>query len=398
MMNTLPETSSSACPACGSDAVRVFYVTPQIPVHSVLLFFSRNEAVSYPRGDLRLGLCGRCGFIFNDAYTAEHLEYSSRYEETQGFSATFNAFHRDLATRLVTRFNLHGKRVLEIGCGKGEFLHLLCSIGDNTGVGFDPVYVPERDSGEAGDRVRFVRDLYSERYADVPADFVCCKMTLEHIPNVFEFVRMVRLALERSPQSVVFFQIPDATRVLKEQAFWDVYYEHCSYFTTDALRSLFVRAGFAVDEVWTEYDGQVLMIAARPSTPREEYPVQERLDETARLAADFARGVAASIDRWRQSLLVSQRRGQKTVVWGAGSKAVAFLTKLGPEITIEYAVDVNPHKDGTFLAGTGQKIVGPRYLQGYRPDIVVVMNPVYVPEIEASLKGLDVRTTIRALT
>lgn len=398
MMKTLPVPPLISCPACGSDTVRVFYETPQIPVHSVLLFYSRGEAVGYPRGDLRLGLCRRCGFIFNAAYTGEHLEYSSRYEETQGFSATFNAFHRDLAIRLVHRFGLRGKRVLEIGCGKGEFLHLMCSIGDNTGVGFDPAYIPERDTGEAGDRVRFVRDLYGEKYADVAADFVCCKMTLEHIPDVFRFVRMVRLALERSPQSVVFFQIPDAARVLKERAFWDVYYEHCSYFTDDALRSLFVRAGFAVDEVWTEYDGQVLMIGAHPSASQEWYPAQERLDETVRLAADFARGVEASIDGWRQSLLASQERGEKSVVWGAGSKAVAFLTKLGPEITIEYAVDVNPHKDGTFLAGTGQKIVGPRFLQEYRPDLVVVMNPVYVREIQASLDELGVRARIRALT
>ena len=66
-MSTVRETSSSACPACGSDAVRVFYETPQIPVHSVLLFYSRDEAMGYPRGDLRLGLCGKCGFMFNDA-------------------------------------------------------------------------------------------------------------------------------------------------------------------------------------------------------------------------------------------------------------------------------------------------------------------------------------------
>ena len=31
--------------------------------------------------------------------------------------------------------------LLEIGCGKGEFLHLLCEGGRNRGIGIDPAYV-----------------------------------------------------------------------------------------------------------------------------------------------------------------------------------------------------------------------------------------------------------------
>ena len=29
----------------------------------------------------------------------------------------------------------------------------------------------------------------------------------------------------------MFFQVPDMSRVLRDLAFWDIYYEHCSYFT-----------------------------------------------------------------------------------------------------------------------------------------------------------------------
>ena len=39
---------------------------------------------------------------------------------------------------LIRRYDLRGKEVIEIGCGKGEFLSLLCEVGDNRGVGFDP--------------------------------------------------------------------------------------------------------------------------------------------------------------------------------------------------------------------------------------------------------------------
>ena len=55
---------------------------------------------------------------------------------------------------------------------------------------------------------------------------------------------------------------------------------------------------------------------------------------------------------------------------------------------MRYAVDVNPRRNGTYIAGTGQQIVTPDFLAGYRPDVVVVMSPVYRDEIRADLGGL----------
>ncbi len=396
MSGTSTSGLRSDCPSCGGRTIVSVYAVQGIPVHSTLLFSSRDEAVSFAKGDLVLGFCTACGFLFNRAYTDEHIEYSSRYEETQGFSRTFVEFHKDLASRLIQRFDLHGKRILEIGCGKGEFLNLLCGMGGNSGIGFDPVYVPERDTSGLGDRVTFVRELYSEEYSHERADFVCCKMTLEHIADTLRFVTMVRRALDGSPNAVVFFQVPDMTRILRERAFWDVYYEHCSYFTAGSLRSLFLRAGFTVDDVWSEYGNQVLMIAARPGAPAS-LPARDDILAALSLTRTFAADVDRTIAEWRTRLLAYQRAEKSIVIWGAGSKGVAFLTKIGSGIDIRYAVDVNPYKHGTFLAGSGQEIIGPAALTEYRPGVIVVMNPVYVDEISEDLRRLGVESDIVAL-
>jgi hypothetical protein len=60
-------------------------------------------------------------------------------------------------------------------------------------------------------------------------------MTLEHIAPTGDFVGAVRRAVGDDPQTVVFFQVPDVIRILKEQAFWDIYYEHCNYFSAGSL-------------------------------------------------------------------------------------------------------------------------------------------------------------------
>ena len=65
--------------------------------------------------------------------------------------------------------------------------------------------------------------------------------------------------------------------------------------------------------------------------------------------------------------------------------------------TIPFVVDINPHKHGTFLPGTGQEIVAPRKLIEYQPEVVIAMNPVYRKEIQADLYKMGVRAELLCL-
>jgi SAM-dependent methyltransferase len=258
-------SDQGVCPSCGVNAVSAFYEVRGVPVHSVLLMPTYDAAVNYPRGNIHLSFCAACGFIANTDFDPSVHEYSPRYEETQGYSPTFQAFHHELAAYLLERFDLRGKRIIEIGCGKGDFLGLLCEDGRNSGVGFDPAFVPERFQSAGREHIRFVQDFYSEDYADIEADFICCKMTLEHISQTGEFVSMLRRVIGPRRGISVFFQVPDVARILDECAFWDIYYEHCSYFSLESLGRLFAAHGFDVDRVWRGFGDQYLMLAARPS-------------------------------------------------------------------------------------------------------------------------------------
>src|ERR1700689_3670457 len=88
-----------ACPDCRSRGLQTFYGVSGIPVHSCLLMPSPAKAVEFPRGNLALGFCSACGFIANTLFNPADNAYSTAYEETQGFSPTFNKFARQLAQR-----------------------------------------------------------------------------------------------------------------------------------------------------------------------------------------------------------------------------------------------------------------------------------------------------------
>jgi SAM-dependent methyltransferase len=380
------------CPGCGSTDMYVFYDHEGVPVHDVMLMPTREEALNFPKGDILLAFCNGCGFISNLAFDPSLLAYSAQYEETQGFSPTFNAFHTRLANHLIEKHDLRGKVIIEIGCGTGgEFLTLLCTVGGNRGIGFDPAYVDERSNSEGKNQISFIKDFYSEDHAKMQADFICCKMTLEHIENPYEFVSMVRRSI-RNRSAIVFFQVPDVVRILEELAFWDIYYEHCSYFTSGSLSRLFQRCGFEVIDTWKDYDDQYLMIDARIGNAEAaaSLPQEDDLDTFRKKVLSFSKNVMRKLEHWRKIIRKIEDDRTRAVIWGAGSKGVAFLTRLNVKDEVCYAVDINPYKHGTYMAGTGQEIVPPEFLRAYKPDLIIVMNPVYLNEINQELRKLGV--------
>jgi SAM-dependent methyltransferase len=387
------------CHSCGSGALEIFYRVEKIPVHSCLLMPTRAAALQYPKRDLRLAFCKACGFMQNIVFDPSVLEYSSQYEETQAFSPRFNQFARDLARRLIERYDLLGKDILEIGCGKGEFLVLLCEMGNNRGIGIDPGYIEARTRSEAASRIRFIQDFYSERYSHLTADFVCCRHTLEHIQPTRQFVQMVRDAIGNRPDTIVFFEVPDVSRVLKEQAFWDIYYEHCSYFSLGSLARLFQRCGFEILNLTKDFGDQYLLIEARPgpSSGGRIFVGENDLDELAKDVQGFETSFPRKLLQWKYELRQFKKRRQRTAIWGSGSKAVAYLTTMGIDSEIDYVVDINPYKHGMYLAGTGHEIVPPMFLKEYRPDVVIVMNPIYANEIRHDLEKMGVTAELIAV-
>ena len=392
-------SSSYPCPACSGTRVDVFFEQDAVPTHSCLLLATAEEARTFPRGSLRLGFCRSCGFIFNVAFDPSHSAYSSTYEETQGFSPRFRAFLSELAQRWVDRYDIRGKDVLEIGCGKGEFLAAMCELGENRGTGIDPSYVPERNPAGEAVNLTFIRDLYSERYVHLSADAVVCRHTLEHIAPVGEFLRLVRQGIGDRDDVVVLFELPDVLRVLREVAFWDVYYEHCSYFSLGSLARLFRSCGFDPLDLSLDFDDQYLLIEARSQSgpPAAPLALEDDMAELSEAVEHFAVEYTSTVAKWRETLGRVADQGRRAVIWGAGSKGVSYLSALGPESGIQYAVDINPFKEGMYLAGSGEQIVAPEFLKAYRPDVVVVMNAIYQDEIQVMLDGMCLDAEVLAV-
>lgn len=245
------------CPVCASPDTESFLVRRGVPVHQNLLFDTPGAARAIARGDLDMRACGACGFVFNAVFDPALVEYGPNYENSQNHSPAFNAHLDQLVAHIVVERGVNTGRIVEVGCGKGAFLHKLLAHPRNAcdAIGFDPAYTGPLET--LAGRAKFVADFYGPETA-VPADAVTCRHVIEHIPEPLELLRTVRAGVGASGATRVFFETPCAEWILRNRVPWDFFYEHCSLFTVGSLALALEKAGFAVTGVRHIFGGQYL--------------------------------------------------------------------------------------------------------------------------------------------
>lgn len=383
------------CLVCGSADLSPALRLRDVPVHCNIQWPTRDAAIKAPRGNIDLALCRQCGHILNVAFDPTLTAYGEQYDNSLHYSPQFNAYAERLARRLIDKYNVRNSTVIEIGCGKGEFLAMLCRIGENRGYGFDPSYESGRETTAAGAAsLTFVPDFYTEKYSEYKARLICCRHVLEHLPDPNAFVRRIRNAIADA-HTALYFEVPSTRFILENHAVWDVIYEHCSYFSSDSITWLLAQCGFKVTTLYEDFGDQYLCVeavCARAAQGTVFAP--SKVNALTTLLQDLELSTRDMLTRWEDWFRQAAQDDKRVVVWGAGSKGVTFLNLLRRQGSVRYAVDLNPHKQGKFVAGTGQEIVRPEFLQYYRPDYVVIMNDIYRSEISETLRSLQVAAEV----
>jgi hypothetical protein len=376
------------CPACASASTETLLSIPGIPVHVGLLWHSAEDARSCAKADMELALCGHCGYVWNAAFDLDRMDYEQDYDNALHHSPKFAQWEAELAEGLVERHGLRHRRLAEIGPGDGRFLAGLCLAGDNTGIGFEPGHNPDRVSelvAEADVRI-------FDEYADADSlrghevDFVASRHVLEHLPEPMMLIDTIRGGIVDG--GGVYIEVPNFAWALDRGAFEDLMYEHCGYYTPETLAHLLTRAGFTAVAARPTFDGLFAAVEATVDggAPNDE-PVDPAVVESIRREAH---ALAGRIDEVGREFAARRDAGQRIAAWGGGARAVGLLNLVPATDAIEWVIDINPRKQGTFVTGTGHPIVAPDALTDAQPDAVLVVNPVYTEEITRMLSELGV--------
>jgi SAM-dependent methyltransferase len=363
----------SKCPLCGSHKLYEFYRLRDIPFFQNKVYQTRKEAVKVPCGNVILMRCSNCSFVFNSAFNAENMQYDSTYQNEQNYSSAFEDYLENVTQVIkkeIKEKSFKNAKILEVGCGKGFFLEKLKSRGFQV-LGIDPAY--------EGSRSYIIKDYFTEKYACLDSDLIILRHTLEHVADPRGFIESIVKA--NKARGMIYIEIPDLNWIIKNSAFWDIYYEHCNYFTARAIKSLFSECthGYA-------FNGQYQYVMAKLKDFRSEnFDHGENIDSEAFEKLVFT----GNLERYRK--LLNDDFNCTTFVWGVGAKGVAFLNTLDRNRTkAAFAVDINPKKQNHYTAGSGHLIISPSLFLEKAEQIekqgkkirIIVMNPNYKKEVE----------------
>lgn len=379
----------SSCPLCTGRDLFVAVGFDAVPVLCNALHPHRPSALDAATGPFSLAFCEGCGHLFNQAFDAARIGYTQDYENSLHYSAKFEAFAQELCERLTRTYGLAGKTVVDIGCGKGDFLKRLCALSGASGVGFDRSYEDAR--GQQLPNVRFVNDWFSNDYPDVEPALVCCRHVLEHIPEPLAFLRSLRRHPGVGAGTVFYFEVPNALYTLRDLGIWDLIYEHVSYFTPVSLRAALRLAGFEIRDSGASFGDQYLYVEAIPAGD-EPAEVSPDVSGVKPLVAGFEAAYTEKLKHWGR--FMAAHEPDQVAIWGAGSKGITFVNVVPGAGGVHALVDVNPHKHGRFAPGTGTPVVAPEALRGQHIRAIVIMNALYRDEISKSVADLGLLAEI----
>lgn len=342
--------------------LRELYRAEQMPLFQNHMFATREEALDCETGDVVLVQDAGTGLVFNHAFEPGRIVYDEHYQNEQANSPAFQS-HLDSVAALITR-HLKGRPLIEVGCGKGGFLNQLAKLGFPI-TGMDPAY--------EGDNPAIRKEYFSPASA-ITGEGVILRHVLEHIPDPLAFLREIRDA--NAGGGLVYIEVPCLDWILENRSWFDIFYEHVNYFRLADFRRMFGR----LLEATHSFGGQYLSVLADLSTLRKP-----ALDEPM---LEFPSSFMSGISRHAERLKAGQ--ATSTAIWGGASKGVIFAIQMKRAgAPVQKVIDINPAKQGRFLAVTGLQVLPPEAALADMPDgsDIIVMNPNYLGEIRELTAG-----------
>lgn len=395
------------CIACG-HALSPLMTLDDMPASAQNIPAASELAEDHPLS-LTLCQCPSCGLV---QFDTEPVDYYRDVIRAGGGTRTMTRLRHEEYARLLTAMqehHIHGRRIVEVGCGRGEFLRMWQNLAEDpegaaalardqardpmsgqpnaaplhlVGLEHKPSLVEEANA--VADKKYRVYEGFATgdvRYPEGPFDAFVQFNFLEHQPDPCDMLRNIGRNLK--PQALGLITVPSFEYILRYNGYYELLRDHIANYTEFTLQKLLQDCGFellSMDIV----NRDTIEAIVRKADPDElsELHYSGRLIDVSALRDSYDR-LSASVNAHIDHLSESHRT---MAIWGASHQGftLAATTKLGGRV--EYIIDSAPFKQGRFSPASHIPIVAPDYAVAHPVDEILIVAPGYTDEIAGIIR------------
>lgn len=366
----MDQVKATPCRLCGhEDGLEIVLVHEQSP-QNISRLLPAGELAEDRTVRVEVLRCPVCSFV--QLTEPPSASYYDDYLMTVSHSPQMRAYQQAQAAKFVDRFELAGKRVVEAGCGDGNYLQILSSLGVEA-VGTEPSDRFRAVALETGLEVHGGYVSVADGVPGAPYAGFVTREVLEHVPDPNDFLQALRRCL--TDDGVGLVEVPSIEQALERGRFFDFFPDHVNYFSAATLARALEQNGFLVSEISRGMNGEYLEAWVRADAGRDLAALRGAVDSTVASLHEFISSCRAA--------------GKTVAFWGSGAKGLTTMAVAGikQDAVVRYVIDADPYKTGRFTPVSHLPVNPPSYLAEEPVDAVVVTALAYRDEIVAALRG-----------
>lgn len=351
---------------------------------------SKEELMEEKGISLNLCQCSSCGLV---QFDCQPVEYYKDVIRSGGYSTTMVNLRTRQYRHLIETYHLEGKKLIEAGCGQGEFLSVLSNFP------VEAYGIENRESlvamaKEKGLNVwkQFAKEgeilAPDDGSVNGPYDGFLSFNFLEHQPNPVSMLRC--LADNLQDEGIGLITVPSLEYILEHDGYYELIRDHLAYYTFDTLRYTAEEAGFEVleEEMINRDTLSVIVRKKKQPAKREDDKKAVKIDVSGLIKSQDT--IGSEMDQLIKEL---EAGGKRLAVWGASHQGftLASTTRIGT--FAKYMIDSAPFKQGKYAPASHLPIVPSEHFMTDPVDAILIVAPGYTEEIAGIIKekfGRDV--------
>ena len=317
--------------------------------------------------DLNLFQCSSCGLV---QLSEKPVSYYKEVIRASSFSSEMKRFRSEQFVSWVDKYNLKGKSILEVGCGRGEYLSIFKQTEVSLAHGIE--YSKESVSSCINSEISVTKGFFGDENFVLPKQkydgFICLNF-IEHWPNPNKVLAHLKKNL--SEDAIGIIEVPNFDMILKQGLYSEFISDHLFYFTKDTLTFMLNYNGFEVIEcsvIWHDYILSAVV--------RKRKRIDLSLLKSRKLNVETE--LNSFIDKFEK---------KEVAIWGAGHQSLAVMSLAKLENKIRYVVDSAPFKQGKYTPATHFPIVAPIELVNNPVKAVIIIAASYSNEVAYIMKN-----------